>query len=251
MKGKVAIVTGAAAGIGKVTAIALARRGAQVIISDINEKGLQEVVASTDEYEGETLHPIQADVASADDVQNLIQETVREFGRLDIAVNNAGIEGARASTVDYAIDDWDRVMNVNLRGPWLCMKHQIPEMLKHNAGAIINVSSILGRVSFANAPAYTAAKHGLIGLTKAAALEYAARGIRINAVCPGFIITPMLERAGITTDEETRRQVTALHPMGRMGDPREVAQAITWLASDEASFITGDSLMVDGGYIIQ
>ena len=137
------------------------------------------------------------------------------------------------------------------RGQWLCMKYEIREMVKNKAGSIVNVSSILGRVGFMDAPAYTAAKHGLIGLTKAAALDYAGQGIRINAVCPGFIVTPMLERAGITSDAETRRQVTALHPVGRMGEAREVAEAIVWLASDEASFVTADSLMVDGGYIAQ
>lgn len=249
MKNKVAIVTGAAAGIGKATAIALARRGAQVVISDIDEKGLEDVAAAADEFEAATLFPIRADVASPEDIQNLVAKTVDEFGRLDIAVNNAGIEGARKSTVDYNIEEWDQVMNINLRGQWLCMKHQIPAMLKNGGGSIVNISSILGRVGFAEAPAYTAAKHGLIGLTKAAALEYASQGVRINAVCPGFIITPMLERAGITSDEETRKQVTALHPIGRMGESREVAEAIVWLASDEASFIIGDSLMVDGGYI--
>ena len=251
MKNKVAIVTGAAAGIGKATAVALARRGARVVISDIDEKKLKDLAASTDEFEGKALFSVPADISKPKDVQNLIHQTVQKFGRLDIAVNNAGIEGARKSTVDYSIEDWDRVMNVNLRGQWLCMKYEISEMVKNKAGSIVNVSSILGRVGFMDAPAYTAAKHGLIGLTKAAALDYAGQGIRINAVCPGFIVTPMLERAGITSDAGTRRQVTALHPVGRMGEAREVAEAIVWLASDEASFVTADSLMVDGGYIAQ
>lgn len=248
MKDKVALVTGAAAGIGRATALELARRGARVVISDVNAEGLKETAALANEFEERQLLDIKADISQPDEVQSLIDQTTREFGRLDIAVNNAGIEGAQAATADYTVQDWDRVMNVNLRGQWLCMKYEIPVMLKQEQGAIINISSILGKVGFENTPAYTAAKHGLVGLTKAAALDYSARGIRINAVCPAFIETPMLERAGITSNAETRKEISALHPIGRLGEADEVAQAIVWLASDEASFVTGHAMMVDGGY---
>jgi NAD(P)-dependent dehydrogenase (short-subunit alcohol dehydrogenase family) len=151
-------------------------------------------------------------------------------------------------TASYQASEWDRVLNVNLRGQWFCMKYEIAEMLKNGGGSIINVSSILGKVGFANAPAYTAAKHGLVGLTKAAALEYASEGIRVNAVAPGFILTPMLENAGILEDEDMKQQVVSLHPVGRLGRPEEVADAIIWLASEASSFVTGHTLMVDGGY---
>lgn len=249
MKDKGAIVTGAAVEIGKATALEFVRRGARVVISDVDTDGLKETAALADELEGKALLSIRADVSKPDEVKSLIDQTVAEFGRLDIAVNNAGIEGAQAATADYPIEGWDCVIDINLRGQWLCMKYEIPAMLEHKSGAIINVSSILGKVGFENAPAYTAAKYGLIGLTKAAALEYSEKGIRINAVSPAFIETPMLERAGITSEEETNQQIISLHPIGRLGKAEEVAEAKAWIASDSASFVTGHSLMVDGGYV--
>jgi len=247
MKNKVALVTGAAAGIGRATAILFAEKNIKVAISDVDEDGLQETADLIKEQGGEVL-PIIADISKSTEVKNMINNTVGHFGRLDYACNNAGIEGPIATTAEYTEEDWDRVLNINLRGQWLCMKYEIPAMLE-NGGSIVNVSSILGKVGFANTPAYTAAKHGLIGLTKTAALEYSENGIRINAVCPGFIETPMLERAGITTDKETREQTISLHPIGRLGESEEVAEAIVWITSDKASFISGHSLMVDGGYI--
>lgn len=246
MKDKVALVTGAAAGIGRATALAFAREGTKVVVSDINNDGLVETAKLIKEAGAKVLvHP--ADVAKSNEVKALIEKTVAHFGGINYACNNAGIEGTQAETADYTEEQWDRVMNINLRGQWLCMKYEIPEMLEHG-GSIINISSILGKVGFARAPAYTAAKHGLIGLTEAAALEYSGRGIRINAVCPGFIETPMLQRAGITSDAETKEQIIGLHPVGRLGTADEVAEAIVWLASDKASFVSGHSLLVDGGY---
>lgn len=247
MNNKVAIVTGAASGIGRATAILFAEKNINVAISDIDEEGLQETADLIKEQGGEVLS-ISTDISETDEVENMINQIVDHFGRLDYACNNAGIEGPMTTTVEYTEEDWDRVLNINLRAQWLCMKYEIPAMLE-NGGSIVNVSSILGKVGFAEAPAYTAAKHGLIGLTKTAALEYSEQGIRINAVCPGFIETPMLDRAGITADKETKEQTISLHPIGRLGESEEVAEAIVWIASDKASFISGDSLMVDGGYI--
>ena len=247
MKNKVALVTGAAAGIGQATAILFAKKNINVVISDVDEEGLEKTAGLIKEQGGEVLSII-ADISKTSEVEDMVNKTLDQFGRLDYAVNNAGIEGPMATTAEYSEEDWDRVLNINLRGQWLCMKYEIPAMLE-NGGSIVNVSSILGKVGFANTPAYTAAKHGLIGLTKTAALEYAEQGLRINAVCPGFIETPMLERAGITSDEETKEQTIALHPIGRLGESDEVAEAIVWIASEEASFVSGHSLMVDGGYI--
>ncbi len=247
MNNKVALVTGAASGIGRATAVLFAEKNANVAISDVDEEGLRKTADLVKEQEGEVLS-ITADISKADEVENMINKTVDHLGRLDYACNNAGIEGPMTTTVEYTEEDWDRVLNINLKGQWLCMKYEIPAM-PENGGSIVNISSILGKVGFAGAPAYTAAKHGLIGLTKTAALEYSEQGIRINAVCPGFIETPMLDRAGITTDKETKKQTESLHPIGRLGESEEVAEAIVWIASDKASFISGDSLMVDGGYI--
>lgn len=248
MKNKVALVTGAATGIGRDTAIAFARKGARVVISDIKEKELKKTAELIKKEGGEVLS-VKADISKEDEVRNLIQKATDKFGRLDIACNNAGIGGESAATGDYSIEGWDKVLNINLRGQFICMKYEIEAMLKNGSGSIVNISSILGHVGFGQAPAYVASKHGLLGLTKTAAIEYAEHGIRVNAVCPGFIETPMLEEAGITTEEETKQYIISLHPAGRLGKPREVADAIVWLASDEASFVTGHSLLVDGGYV--
>lgn len=246
MKDKVALVTGAAAGIGRATALAFARDGASLVISDIEKEGLSQTVKSIEEMGGNVL-AVPADISKAKEVETLVSKTMDHFGALHFACNNAGIEGASGATADYSPEQWDRVLNINLRGQWLCMKYEIAAMLDQG-GSIVNVSSILGSVGFENAPAYTAAKHGLNGLTKAAALEYSAQGIRINAVSPGFIETPMLERAGITTDEEVKQSIIARHPIGRLGSSEEIAEAIVWLASDKSSFVTGHILLVDGGY---
>lgn len=247
MKNKVALITGAAAGIGRATALEFAKQGAKTVISDLDKKGLDETAKMIESEDGEVLS-LLTDVSKSDEVKKMVDNILDHFGRLDYACNNAGIEGEMAATADYSEEQWDKVMNINLRGQWLCMKYEIPAILKQG-GAIVNISSILGKVGFAQAPAYTAAKHGLIGLTKAAALEYSGQGIRINAVCPAFIETPMLERAGITSDKETKEQTISLHPIGRLGLAEEVAEAIIWIASDKASFVCGHSLMVDGGYI--
>ena len=246
-KDKVAIVTGAASGIGRETAIAFAEKGASVVVSDINQQMLEET-AEIIKNKGGRVKSVFADISVEKDVENLVNTAKNEFGGLDAACNNAGVEGALTLTADYTVEEWDRVMNINLRGQWLCMKYQIPAILERGGGSIVNVSSILGKVGFANASAYTASKHGLIGLSKSAALEYSAKGIRVNVVSPAFIETPMLERAGFTTDQELKESVIKLHPIGRLGTSREVADAIVWLSSSEASFITGHTLLVDGGY---
>ncbi len=248
MKNKVALITGAATGIGRETAIAFARKGADVVISDINKDQLAETKKLVQKEEVEVLS-VNADISKEDDIRNMIEKTIEKFGRLDIACNNAGIGGESAPTGEYSTEGWDKVLGINLRGQFMCMKYEIEAMLENGSGSIVNVSSILGHVGFAEAPAYVASKHGLLGLTKTAAIEYASQGIRINAVCPGFIETPMLENAGITTDEEVKQHIISLHPVGRLGKPREIADAVVWLASDEASFVNGHPLLVDGGYV--
>ena len=245
---RVALVTGAASGIGRATALAFADRGARVVAADRDADGNEATACAIRDRGAEAL-ALTVDVSDAEAVSRMIARISAEFGRLDVACNNAGIEGALVPTADYTIEQWDRVIGVNLRGVFLCMKHEIPLMLAAGGGSIVNVASILGVVGFANASAYTAAKHGVLGLTKVAALEYAARGIRINAVCPAFIETPMLERAGITSDPQVREATINLHPIGRLGTSEEVAGAILWLASADASFIAGTSLLVDGAYV--
>ncbi|MFH5886328.1 glucose 1-dehydrogenase [Halalkalibaculum sp. DA3122] len=247
LKNKVAIVTGAATGIGRATAVALAKEGANILVADINQQELAKTLALIEQEDVDGVS-MKTDIARPDQVDNMVRQALKTFGRLDIACNNAGIGGAMKSTAEYTEEEWDQVINVNLKGQWLCMKYEIPAMLETGEGSIINISSILGKVGFARAAAYTASKHGLIGLTKTAALEYAEDQIRINAICPAFIDTPMLEQAGITTDEETKEATIALHPVGRLGTPEEIAEAVVWLASSRSSFVTGHALMVDGGY---
>jgi len=248
--GEVALVTGGGSGIGWAACKAFARAGARVVVSDIDEEAGTHVVKRLTECGREAMF-VRADVSKAADVEQLIEAAANTYGCLDIAFNNAGIEGELALMADYTDDAWDRVIAVNLTGVRLCMKYEIREMLKHGGGAIVNNASILGVVGLANTSAYTAAKHGVLGLTKVAAIEYASRHIRINAVCPAFIETPMLARAGFTTDPAKRAAVETLRPLGRLGRPEEVAAAAVWLCSPEASFITGHPLLVDGGYVIQ
>jgi NAD(P)-dependent dehydrogenase (short-subunit alcohol dehydrogenase family) len=250
--GKVALVTGGASGIGRATALAFADRGAQIVVSDVNVEGGEETVAIIKKEAGEALF-VYADVARAADVEALIDRTVEFYGRLDFAVNNAGVEGVLAPTTEYPEAVFDRVLGVNLKGVWLGMKYEIPKILESGGGAIVNVASILGLVGFANAAAYTASKHGVAGLTKVAALEYSAQGVRVNAVCPGFIETPMVMDRGVEAGAhpEVQAQIAALHPIGRMGQSDEIAATIVWLCSDGASFVTGHLLTADGGYVAQ
>lgn len=248
--GKTALVTGAAAGIGRATALAFARAGARVVAADVDEVGGEETARLIREAGGECQF-VKADVTKDEDVAKMVQTAVQQFGGLDYAFNNAGIEGELASTADYPDAAWQKVIDVNLTGVWRCMKHEIPAMLQRGSGAIVNNASILGLVGFAGAPAYTAAKHGVVGLTKAAAQEYATQGIRINAVCPGFIETPMVMERGVraATDTAMYQQLVSLHPMGRLGKPEEIAEAVLWLCSPQASFVTGYPLTVDGGFV--
>jgi NAD(P)-dependent dehydrogenase (short-subunit alcohol dehydrogenase family) len=250
LKDKVIIVTGAASGIGRETAVAFADKEAVVVISDIDHDRLEETMEQLEQNKLGKFLAVTADVSKEEDVKRLIEKTTETYGRIDGACNNAGIGGELNTTSEYSTEEWDRVLNINLRGQWLCMKYQIREMLKQESGSIVNVASILGKVGFANAPAYVAAKHGLVGLTKTAALEYSSKGVRVNAVAPAFIETAMIERAGLLDDPEAKENLIKLHPIGRLGRPREVADAIVWLMSDEASFVTGHTMLVDGGYTV-
>ncbi|MFP4416821.1 MAG: glucose 1-dehydrogenase [Chitinivibrionales bacterium] len=244
MAGKTALVTGGASGIGASTASLLLREGAQVCITDVNDIGDQELLHMVSERPDHSLF-IRSDVTDSSQMQKLVHETIDAFGTLDYAFNNAGIEGKQVPTAEYPEDDWDRVISINLKGVWLCMRHQIAYMVKKGYGSIVNCSSVAGLSGFVNLSAYTASKHAIIGLTKSAALEYAKSGIRINAVCPGVIRTAMVDRV-IGDDPQREKMYTDMEPIGRMGAPREIAEAVLWLFSDDSSFVTGHPLVVDG-----
>jgi NAD(P)-dependent dehydrogenase (short-subunit alcohol dehydrogenase family) len=243
--GKVAFVTGAATGIGRATALAFAREGASVVVADVSEEGNQGTSRMIEEL-GRRALAVTCDVSRAEDVKVALQKAVEAFGRVDFAFNNAGVEQPIAAAGDITEDEWDRIIRINLRGVFLCMKYQIPLMLKQGGGAIVNTASGAGVKGFAGQAAYAASKHGVIGITKSAALDYAQSNVRINAVCPGIIATPMMDRFTEGTREGERR-VIAQEPIGRMGKPEEIAAAVVWLCSDVAAFVIGHAMVVDGG----
>ena len=249
-EGKVALVTGAASGLGLATAKAFAESGASVALADWNEHAVR---SAADELtaQGHRALAIHCDVADDAQVESMVEQTVATFGRLDAAYNNAGVQNILAETADTTREDFDRVMGINLRGEWSCMKFELQQMRKQRSGSIVNCSSLGGLVGGAERGIYHAAKHGVLGFTKSAALEYAARGIRINAVCPGLIWTPMADQMVAAGQGEALKAMEKSIPMGRVGRPEEVADAVLWLCSDAASYVTGQSISVDGGYIMR
>ena len=241
---KVVIVTGGGSGIGQATAILYAQGGAKVIVSDIDEKGGQETVASIKKAGGDASF-VKTDVSNPEDCEALVKTTIRIHGRLDMAFNNAGIGGEMNPIADMSVEGWLKVINVNLNSVFYCMKYELPEMLKQGHGSIVNMSSILGQVAFGNSAAYVAAKHGVVGISRNAAVEYAKQGIRVNAVGPAFINTPLLS----ALDQKMKDALVTMHPIGRLGEAKEVAELVVWLSSDKASFVTGNYYAVDGGYL--
>ncbi|TLY04492.1 MAG: SDR family oxidoreductase [Thaumarchaeota archaeon] len=244
---KVAIITGGSSGIGRATAVALAKEGATVVIAARRAKESEETLQLVKEAGGDGIF-IKTDLGHEDEVKQLVELTVGKFGRLDYAFNNAGIEATTKSFVDETPSIFDKVMSINVKGVWLSMKYEIPQMLKIGGGAIVNMSSIAGVIGFPQMPIYVASKHAVLGLTKSAALEYAKSGIRINAVAPGLIETDMLERA-VDANSQLRKQFDAVTPMGHIGKPEEIANAVVWLLSNKASFVTGHTLIIDGGVV--
>jgi len=249
LEGKAALVTGGGSGLGRASAIALARAGATVTVADVDEQGGKETAALVSEEAGGDADFVRADVTQADEVEAMVDKAVARWGHLDCALNNAGTTGVSAPTADYTLDDWNRAIALNLTGVFLCLKYELPAMLERG-GAIVNMASGAGLVGFPGLPAYVASKHGVVGLTRAAALEYASQGVRVNAICPGSTRTPMLE-GFMGGDEQVERMMTRAVPLGRLGRPEEIAEAVVWLCSDAASFVVGHSLAVDGGSVIQ
>ncbi len=238
------MITGAASGIGKATAELFAKQGAQVVLSDIQEEAGKATTESIVAAGGKAIF-FKTDVSKPEEMEALVNFAVNTYGKLDVAVNNAGIGGELNPIADMSIEGWQKVIGINLNSLFYGMKYQIKAMLKNGSGSIVNISSILGSVGFAGSAGYTAAKHGVVGLTQAAALEYSAQGIRVNAVGPGFIETPLLD----ALDAEMKKQLVALHPIGRLGKSEEVAELIYWLSSDKSSFVTGSYYPIDGGYL--
>ncbi len=247
LEGKVGLVTGGTSGIGRDTAVLFAKAGAKVVVSGRRKPEGEETIELIGAAGGDGLF-VKADVSKASDVETLIQKAVERFGRLDIAFNNAGIEGVWVPIVRQSEEDWDRTIDINLKGVWLCLKYEIRQMLlQGGGGAIVNMASVVGLIGAAGAAAYSASKHGVMGLTKAAALETARNGIRINAVCPAAVETTMAER--LYNAPAVHKYVLSCHPVGRFGRPAEIAEAVVWMCSDRASFMTGQSLVIDGGFL--
>lgn len=244
---KVAIVTGAGSGIGRAISLLFASEGAKIVVSDIDEKGANETVSLIKEKGGDAIF-VLANTAKPEDGEKLVKETVKHFGALHIAVNNAGVGGPLNMTGEYPIESWDKVISINLSGVFYGMRYQIPALLAAGGGNIVNIASILGKAGTKGSPAYVAAKHGVVGLTEAAAVEYADQKIRVNSIGPGYITTPLLTK---TLDKDAMKSLEKLHPMGRLGTAEEVAELALWLASDKASFVTGSYYNVDGGYLAQ
>jgi len=245
LKNKIALITGAGSGIGEATALLFVKHGASIVLADMDTDGAERVLKVIEKEGGKGM-VVKTDVSMPAECERLVAETVKKFGRLDIAVNNAGIGGPAALMGDYPIEGWDKVIAINLSGVFYGMRYQIPAMLKNGGGSIVNMASILGKVGFPMSVAYVAAKHGVVGLTENAALEYATQGIRVNTVGPGFIKTPLLDK-NLTAEQMTG--IAAMHPMQRLGTAQEVAELVLWLASDKASFVTGAYYNVDGGYL--
>lgn len=246
MGGKVALVTGGGSGIGRAAALAFTKRGAQVVVADIAEEGGKETIRIVEDNGGRGFY-VRADVTIEKDVEEMVKSAICMYGRLDYAHNNAGIEAHDSSVVDCTEKDWDRVINTNLKGVWLCMKYEIPQMLKQGKGAIVNMSSIAGLGAAPNALPYIASKHGVIGVTRAASVEYTKAGIRVNAVCPGVTVTPLVERLSGGDPRTNQSMLSAQEPIGRLGEPEEIAEAVVWLCSDAAAFVSGHAMVVDGG----
>jgi len=244
---KVAIVTGAGSGIGRTCALAFAKEGARVVVADVVAEGGEETVRMIKESDGDAIFA-KTDVTKAADVEAMVNKAIETYGRLDCAHNNAGISSFIHPTAEFIEEEWDRIMSINLKGVWLCMKYEIPQMLKQGKGTIVNTASVAGLVGIKGRADYVTTKHGVVGLTKAAALDYAQDGIRINAICPGSIRTPLVEDI-FARDPEAEALHLANEPIGRLGTPEEVASAVVWLCSDSASFVTGHAMAADGGWV--
>jgi NAD(P)-dependent dehydrogenase (short-subunit alcohol dehydrogenase family) len=250
LENKTILITGGLSGIGKACAFAAAKIGANIVIADLRSDKMDKTMAEI-RLENPKAVFAECDVSVFSQVQSAVHKAVSTFGSLDVALNNAGIGGEANKVGDMSQEGWLKVININLNGIFFCMKHELVQMSKQKSGVIVNMSSILGKVGFANSSNYVAAKHGIIGLTQTAALEYAVDGIRINAICPGFIDTPLLTNAGISENTDLKKYIIGLHPMKRLGKPEEIASCFIFLASDNSSFITGTAIEIDGGYLAQ
>jgi NAD(P)-dependent dehydrogenase (short-subunit alcohol dehydrogenase family) len=247
VQGKIALVTGGGSGIGRATALALAREGAKVMIADYVPEGGDRTVKMIKEKGGDASF-VHADVSVTRQVEMMVNKTVETYGRIDCAFNNAGVEGKVADTMLCSEEVFDRTIAINLKGVWLCMKYELPQMLKQGGGSIVNTASVAGLRGFVGLPAYNASKHGVVGLTRTAALEFATKNIRVNCVCPGVILTPMVERL-MDGSPYGKSELEAQEPIGRMGKPEEIAEGVVWLSSDASSFVTGHPLVIDGGWV--